>query len=64
MEQAGRVAVFNLLEGVSIYLIPITRATREFVKQIGIQTDSTHLNVSASLKGDLEPETHMFAWVS
>ena len=36
LEQTQSVAVYNLLEGVSIYLIPISKVTKEFITYMGI----------------------------
>ncbi len=63
MDQTQRVAVFSLLDGTTVYFVPISKMTRDFVSQMGIQTDSSHLDLTGK-KIDFEKETHLFAWIS
>jgi hypothetical protein len=58
------VAIFNLLDGVTVYFVPIGKASAAFVKQMGITTDSSHLQSYTKKTVDFDQETHLYAWIS
>ena len=39
LDQTERSALFNVFQGVTLYLVPITSKTRDFVQQMGVDLE-------------------------
>ena len=66
LDAAQRCSVFTLFEGVSVYVIPVTSATRDFCRQMGIhpmKCKSTQSTMNPE-ESATQHETHYFAFLS
>lgn len=71
MDLTQKSALFNVYQGITLYLVPITAKTRDFCNEMGVDTDLfknakhfTETTASAKAQDDiraLEEETHCYA---
>lgn len=75
LEATQRSALFNVFQGVTLYMVPITKANKDFLKRMGLDLETFRSfkaydegkEVSQKCQEEakiLEEETHTFAFMS
>jgi hypothetical protein len=75
LEATQRSALFHVFQGVTLYLVPVSKGTKEFLRRMGLDLESyrayPHFDAGREVGGkcledveSLEGETHLYAFMS